>query len=116
MRIDIHAMSFELTPAIEEHARERVVQSLGSSAQRIDNALVRLSDINGTHGGADKRCRIVLSVPQSPDIVAEAVRSDLYAAIDQASDKIKETVRRRIQRRRTLRREYAFRDLRRSRT
>lgn len=116
MRIDIHAMSFELTPAIDEHARERLVQSLGPNVRQIDRALVRLSDINGEHGGEDKRCHIVVSMPKSPDIVAQSVQSDLYAAIDEASCRIKETVRRRIQRRRTLHREYAYRVARRSQT
>ena len=62
--------------------------------------MVRLSDINGPRGGADKCCHIQVVLPQLPDVVIEDTEVDLYAAIDRAADRAGRTVDRRLARHR----------------
>ena len=113
MQITVYGLSFELTDAIVRHVENRIKLSLATASDRIKTVSVRLADINGNRGGIDKRCRIVIRLLNLRTIVVEAVDPDLYAAVDMAVGRAKETVWRHIKRRRTLRREYANRNLRR---
>ncbi len=111
MRIRIQGLSFELTDAIVRHIEGRIKLSLGTASDQIAAVSVRLKDINGPRGGADKRCRIVVRLRPLRSIIVEAVGRDLYATVDEAAARAKEAVWRRLKRRRTLRREYANRGL-----
>ena len=62
---------------------------------------MRLSDINGPHGGADKRCHLQVVLAGLPDVVVEDTEADLYVAIDRATDRAGRTVVRRIDRQQT---------------
>lgn len=113
MRITVCGLGFELTDAIVRHVEGRIKLSLATASDRISAVSVRLADINGSRGGIDKRCRIVIWLRYLRTIVVEAVDPDLYTAVDAAASRAKESVWRHIKRRRTLRREYANRSLRR---
>lgn len=113
MRMDICGLSFKLTEAIVRHIEGRIRLSLGTASDRINAVSVRLADINGSRGGIDRRCRIVVWLRDLGTIVVAAIDPDLYAAVDEAASRAKEAVWRHIKRRRTLRREYANRHLRR---
>ncbi len=63
---------------------------------------MRLSDINGPGGGADKRCHLQVVLAGLPDVVVEDVEADLHAAIDRAADRAGRTVLRKIGRQKTL--------------
>ena len=52
---------------------------------RIQRVVMRLSDINGPRGGADKRCHLQVVLAGLPDVVVEDIEADLYVAIDRAS-------------------------------
>jgi ribosome-associated translation inhibitor RaiA len=112
MRITIHGLGFELTAAIVRHVEDGVNRSLDIASDQVSGVSVRLDDINGDRGGADKRCRVVISMRPLRTIVVEAVGRDLYAAVDEALARARKSVKRHVKRRRTLRREYANRSLR----
>ena len=63
---------------------------------------MRLSDINGPRGGADKRCHLQVVLKGLPDVVIEDTEADLYVAIDRATDRAGRTVVRKIDRQQTL--------------
>ena len=68
----------------------------------VNRVVVRLSDINGPRGGADKRCHIQVVLAGIPDVVVEDTEVDLYTAIDRATDRARRTVFRRVDRQLTL--------------
>ena len=100
MHIDIQARNFSLTNALRGHVKRRLGFGLSSRDVHIQRVMVRLSDINGPRGGADKCCHIQVVLPQLADVVIEDTEVDLYAAIDRAADRAGRTVDRRLARHR----------------
>ena len=62
---------------------------------------MRLSDINGLRGSADKRCHLQVVLAGLPDVVVEDIEADLYVAIDRAADRAGPILVRKIDRRQT---------------
>jgi len=100
MQIDIQARNFPLTKAIQGYIERRLGFALSTRDEHIQRIMVRLSDINGPRGGADKCCHIHVLLPHLPDVVIEDTEADLYAAIDRAADRAGRTVGRRLARHR----------------
>ena len=80
MQIDIQTLGFTLTDALREHTHSRLGFALAHGAETIDRVTVRLSDINGPRGGADKRCHIHVAVAHQADVVIEDIQADMYVA------------------------------------
>ena len=104
MQINIQARNFPLTSALREHVERRLGFALSTRDDYIQRVIVHLSDINGPRGGEDKCCHIQVVLPQLPDVVIEDTMSNLYCAIDRASDRVGRTVGRRLTRQRDKRR------------
>jgi ribosome-associated translation inhibitor RaiA len=99
MQVDIQCRGFELTEGLREHVRKRLACSLPTGGNTIQHVTVRLSDINGPRGGADKRCHIALRLNGLPRLVIEDTEADLYVAIDRAAGRAGRTLARRLARR-----------------
>lgn len=103
MHIDIQAQGFSLTDALREHTRSRLRFALAHGAEMIGRVTVRLSDINGPRGGADKRCHIHLAVAHQSDVVIDEIQADMYVAIDRAAGRAGRALARQIERQREQR-------------
>lgn len=97
-QIKIQARKFSLTRALRGHAERRLDFLANVRYDNIKRVLVRLSGINGPRGGKDKCCLIQVKLPGQPDVVIEDTRSDLYAAIDRAAERVSRTVGRKLRR------------------
>ncbi|RUM92111.1 MAG: HPF/RaiA family ribosome-associated protein [Thiothrix sp.] len=102
MQIDIQTRKFSLTSALRTHAEQRLRSSLTFFNEHIRRVVMRLSDINGPRGGADKRCHLQVVLNGLPDVVVEDIEADLYIAIDRAADRAGHSLARKIDRRQTL--------------
>jgi len=100
MQIDIQARNFSLTTALRGHVERRLGFALSTRDDHIQRVMVRLTDINGPRGGADKCCHIQVVLAHLPDVVVEDTEVNLYAAIDRAADRAGRTVGRRLVRQR----------------
>jgi ribosome-associated translation inhibitor RaiA len=98
MVIDTRALGFRLTDAILSHVEGRVDAALGFAARRVVRVTVRLDDVNGDHGGPDKRCRVVVTLRHHRTVTVEDVGADLYAAVDAAAHKARHAVLREVKR------------------
>lgn len=96
MQIDIQARNFPLTDALRSHIKRRLGFSLSSIEFHIHRVLVWLSDIDGPRGGADKRCHIQVVLTHIPDVVIKDTESDIYIAIDRATDRVGRTTKTRL--------------------
>jgi len=87
MQINIQARSFSLTDALRNHAERRLRFALTCCDSHVHRVVMRLSDINGPRGGADKRCHLQVVLTGLPDVVVEDTEANLYVAIDRATDR-----------------------------
>lgn len=100
MQINIYAHGFTTTEALREYVTTRLHHALGCRVDHISQARVRLSDVNGPRGGADKRCQIQVRLAHLADVVVEDTEADLYLAIDRAAERAGRSTARHIARQR----------------
>jgi putative sigma-54 modulation protein len=98
MDIDIRAIGFELSTALAERVDAQVRAALSPSGERITGVTVRLDDVNGDRGGPDKRCRMVATLAGRGTAVVTVTATDLYAAIDDASKRLRRAAQRSLTR------------------
>ena len=103
MRIHVRSRGFELTNALRAYAERRLLFALSRFGSRLQSVTLRMDDVNGPRGGADKRCQIVARLAPWGDVRAEELDGDLYAAIDRAADRLDRAVAREMERRREMR-------------
>jgi ribosomal subunit interface protein len=97
MNLDIRARGFSLTQALRAHCERQLAFALSRFASRLTQVTVRLVDINGPHGGVDKRCSVVISLHGHGPIAVESTDVDLYAAISRSAERAGQAVVRRVQ-------------------
>ena len=100
MRIVLLGTNLSLTAGIREHIEHRLASALDRVDRHIDQVRVRVSDINGPRGGADKRCLVEVMPHARAKVILEEVAEDLYVAIDRAISRAKTVVHRRLARKR----------------
>ncbi len=110
MQIDIQARNFELTDALRGHVVRRLGFALSAWQEQLQRIVVRLTDINGPRGGDDKCCHIHLVLAHMNDIIIKDIQADLYVAIDRASDRVRRTLSRRLNRHRDKNRSHPMVD------
>lgn len=93
MRLDIRGRHLPLTPALLDHVTRRLRFALGRFDRSVRRVTVRLGDVNGPRGGADKTCHVQIHAAQRP-ITIEELDPDMYAAIDRAADRAARAVER----------------------
>ncbi len=107
MQFDIQSNGFSLTDSIRDYTKRRLQFALNRNDKHITRVQVRLADINGPRGGEDKRCQIDLTMSGHSDIVIEDIETNLYVAIDRASERCQRTLARRLERAREFSHEKA---------
>jgi ribosome-associated translation inhibitor RaiA len=85
---------------LPDHVERRLQFALARFETWIDKAVVFLQDTNGTKGGIDKVCRVLVKTRGCGMITAAAADTTWVAAVDRATTKIGETVSQQIDRRR----------------
>ena len=98
MQLDIQSRGFTLTSGILNYTKQRLHFALHRKDCHIMRVRIRLSDINGPRGGIDKRCLIELAIAGQNNILIEDIETDLYLAIDRASERCMRTLVRRLER------------------
>ncbi|MEO6264927.1 MAG: HPF/RaiA family ribosome-associated protein [Luteimonas sp.] len=94
MQIDIQALNFTLTDGLHARVEHRLRLALTRFQDQIGGISVRLSDINGPKGGADKRCLMRSKANGLPDIVVVDIEADFYVAVDRAVGRARRTLER----------------------
>lgn len=98
MEIEIRIQGTDLAEAIRRYAARRIQCALGRFAPRMGRVVLRISDVNGLRGGVDQCCHITAELPAKGQVVVDQVDADLFTAIDRASERIGEALRREFQR------------------
>lgn len=98
MQTNIQSRGFTLTEAIHDYTELRLRYAVSFASGYIQKVTVMLSDINGPRGGEDKRCQLVLTLEGMPSVVIEDTESNLYVAIDRATERAGRIVARHLER------------------
>lgn len=98
MQLDIQTNGFSLTDGIREYTKRSMKFAYDRDNGQIMLARVSLADINGPRGGVDKKCQITLTLAGKNNIVIEDIKSNLYMAIDRASERCERTLIRQLER------------------
>lgn len=81
-----------------ETLREYITERLGTILSRTHNSIqditIRLTDLNGSRGGVDKRCLIHVKLPGLSPIVVTGLAADITSAIDMATQRVSKVVSR----------------------
>jgi ribosome-associated translation inhibitor RaiA len=89
-----------LPRALEDYVRRRVRFVVGRFGPKLEHVTVRIADVNGPKGGADKLCRVEARLGGRSPLVAEDTAADLRQAVDRAVDRIGRVIGRAVARRR----------------
>jgi ribosomal subunit interface protein len=98
MQLDIQTNGFSLTEGLKSYTTRRMQFALSRNDSQITRASVWLAAINGPRGGIDKRCQIALKLVGNHSIVIEDTETDLYIAIDRASERCMRSLARSLER------------------
>ncbi len=100
MNIRVIDGSIQTTPGMMAHIRTRLSAALDRFSPQVRDVEIHIRDDNGPKGGRDKRCAIHAHIDGATPIIVEHRDSEFYAAIDQATHKLKRAVSRFFERRR----------------
>jgi ribosome-associated translation inhibitor RaiA len=98
MRLEIRRRNVPATAALREHIERRILFALARFSNRVARVTVRVSDVNGPHGGLDKLCRIMVVLRGARNVQVEDLDAGLYAVIDRAADRAGRSVGRELAR------------------
>lgn len=90
--------------ALRDWADHRVRVVLRRLSWLVPRVRVSLSDVNGPHGGIDKRCQVELRTGLGHPVVITSLASDWRQALDNALARAVHTLRRAWQRQRGVQR------------
>lgn len=99
MHIQIQVRGLPQSSRLRHYASRKLEVALDCFSHAIQEASMRLSDINGPdRGGVDKLCRVVLRMKDCSIVVVEELGADIAAAIDRAADRLYQSVSRQLSR------------------
>lgn len=98
MDVDVRARNLHVTPEELDHAKTRMAYALDRFEDRVTEASVELSDTNGHRGGLDKQVRLHVRLDGRDSVRAEDTDTNLLAAIDKATTRLKAGVAHHLER------------------
>ena len=103
MRTLIQSIDFPLTKALKTFILCHAEKNALLHTERVKSVIVRLKDLNGPKGGADKQCIVEVQLSNLPPIVVKRCSLDAYASARHALARASRIVNRRLGRQRAAR-------------
>jgi len=100
MLMEIHGVNYNLDEELKRYIERRLEFALGRFQPRIERITVRMADVNGPRGGADKRCRITVALIPRGEVMVEDIDHDPFVLASRVAKRIRRAVRRLLERRR----------------
>lgn len=100
MDVSTRGRHLNLSGPLQAYAERRLGFALGSFASRIGAVTVRIADVNGPRGGADKCCLIEIAVRSIGSLQGRATDADAYSAVDRAAARVRAVLVKALRRRR----------------
>jgi putative sigma-54 modulation protein len=104
MELDVQGRNLPLSDALLAYTTRRIGFAFDLLADRIRQIVVRFSDDNGPHGGADTRCQVSVRFRGGNPLILQDTDTSAYRAVDRTISRLKPVVRQELKRRRVERR------------
>ncbi len=88
MNLVMRGLNVAVSEAIRTHVERRLTFAIGRFADQVRQVNVRLSHGSAHGRGLEKRCQIEIRMRSHGPVWVDGVDSDLFTAIDLASDRI----------------------------
>lgn len=99
MQMKIQIKGLPRAAKLRRLAAHKIDVALARYSHAIQEASVRLDDINGPdRGGVDKLCRVVLRMRDSSVLVIEELGTDIAQVIERVADRLRQSVARQLSR------------------
>jgi ribosomal subunit interface protein len=98
MKVEVRLRNIETSEALREFVARRSGYRLSRFDRHVDSVVVRIVDVNGPKGGADKRCHVTVRGRSLGAVTIEELNEDPYAAAHLALERAARTVRRELER------------------
>ena len=103
MKVLMRGIHLSLTDSLRDYANRHLVEPISrymeDEASEIEIALV---DINGPKGGVDKECRVTVRIAGMSAIHVTETAETLFQAIDGMRDRLENTIKRSVEKRREV--------------
>uniref|UniRef100_A0ABX1N726 HPF/RaiA family ribosome-associated protein n=1 Tax=Aromatoleum buckelii TaxID=200254 RepID=A0ABX1N726_9RHOO len=107
MRIDLQCSGLEAPSGLRDYVARRMRFAIGRFRDQIQWARIKVADVNGPRGGADKRCVVQLRLRNCPDVIFSVTGTDARPVVDLAAERVSQVLVRRLARLRQFSREAA---------
>lgn len=85
---------------VSDYIEHRMSLALNRFERRIRGIVMHIYDLNGPRGGVDKRCMALVKMKPGGSVAFELRDTDIFSVVDRVADKLKERLRREIDKRR----------------
>ena len=97
MQIQIQVKGLPGSSKLRRFAMHKLTVALARFSHAVQEASMRLGDINGPdRGGVDKICRVVLRMKNNAVVVVEELGTDIAQTIDRVADRLHQSVSRQL--------------------
>jgi len=104
MNIHVWSKLAEVDDTVRDRIERRLRFRFNRFSSRILRVNVRISDLNGPRGGADKVCKLDIRLRPTGGLFVEDVDDDVLVAADRASERAARSIARAIKRRQSFER------------
>lgn len=102
MQIQIREHNVRIQPDQRAKMQRRLSVALRNYVDEIDLVTVFLDDTNRGFGPGEKHCRVIVKLPNEPEMYANASHRSLETVLDLAAEHIRQVVQRQFRRREVL--------------
>ena len=104
MKVDVRFRGLDGSHSLSAYVVRRAQLQFGRFNGAIRLVVVRIGDVNGPKGGADKRCQVTISGPALGTISVVDLSADAYSAVDLVLERAARAAGRNIEQARSVRR------------
>ena len=98
MKIVVRFLGLPPSEPLREHSERQALFHLGRFGQDLRSVDIRIRDVNGPRGGADKQCQVFATGPHLGFSTLQELSEDAYQAVNAAMARLARTVARGIER------------------
>jgi putative sigma-54 modulation protein len=104
MKIEVRFRGMASSDALRDYIARRIHFQLSRFNGEVGSVVVRIGDINGPKGGADKHCHVTVRGRALGSVTIKELSADAYSAVDAAIERAAHAAGRELERGRSGRR------------